>query len=137
MNETISLKFAKLSKNLKYEMLPENVIEQAKKCLLDFVGVAIAGKKCPLIDVLLSFGFQSKGDKNSTVIGREEPIYFLFGPLINGTIGHYIELDDGHRQSLSHRGTVVIPSALAMGEVLKSNGKDTCLCQLFGGSFLW
>jgi len=136
MNETISLKFARLSKNLKFEMLPESVIEQTKKCLLDFIGVAIAGKKCSLIDLLLSLGFQSKGDKNSTVIGREEPIYFLFSPLINGTIGHYLELDDGHRPSISHPGTVVIPSALATGEVLNSNGKNTLLSIILGSEII-
>jgi len=132
MNDTISLKFARFSKNLKFEMLPESVIDKTKKCLLDFVGVAIAGQKCPLINVLLDLGGQVKNDKKSTVIGREEPIYFLFSSLINGTIGHYLELDDGHRPSISHPGTVVIPSALAMGEVLNSNGKNTLLSIILG-----
>jgi len=132
MNETISFKFAEYTKNSKYEILSASTIEQAKKCLLDFIGVAIAGKECPLNDILLSLGFQSKRGKNSTVIGRKDPIYFLFSSLINGTIGHYLELDDGHRPSISHPGTVVIPSALAMGEVLGSSGKEILLSIVLG-----
>ena len=39
------MKLAKFVANLKFENLPKNVINEAKKALLDFLGVALAGSK--------------------------------------------------------------------------------------------
>jgi len=47
-----------------------------------------------------------------------------YAALANATIGHGFELDDTHDPSVSHPGTVVISSALALGEKQKVSGKQ-------------
>lgn len=132
MNRTISQKFANFSKNLKFNMLPKEVMIQAKKCLLDFIGVAIAGSECPLLPVLLRITSHIDTKQKAIVIGQKKSASLLFAPLINGTLGHFLELDDGHRASISHPGTVVIPAALAVAENRNSSGKDLLLSVILG-----
>jgi len=42
---SIAERLAFFAKNLEYEDLPKTVVEQAKRCLLDTIGVILAGYK--------------------------------------------------------------------------------------------
>jgi 2-methylcitrate dehydratase PrpD len=46
--ERITRRLATFLSDLKFEDLPPEVVDQAKKCLLDFTGVAIAGTRAIL-----------------------------------------------------------------------------------------
>lgn len=78
------------------------VEEQTKKCLLDYLGVAIGGKKY-IHDVhpeLLS-AFEAS-----------DP----YKALVDGFCAHALELDDGHRHGMIHLGASIITSVLISAE---------------------
>ncbi len=48
--------------NVKYEDLPKDVVEGAKLCFLDWLGVALSGSKEPLTDILFEMAEEEGAD---------------------------------------------------------------------------
>ena len=88
----------------------------AKKCLLDYLGVTLAGAKA-YYDVeksLLETGIANGG--NSTIIGHDKKVSAPIAALINGISAHAVELDDGQRFGNVHPGAPIISSLLSVAE---------------------
>jgi 2-methylcitrate dehydratase PrpD len=49
-----------------------------------------------------------------------------------GGLAHILELDDLHRTSVTHPGTVVVPAAAALAETLQMRGRDFLIAVLHG-----
>ncbi len=104
------------------EFSPE-VIKEAKKCLLDYLGVTFVGahilkeKSKNSIDL-----FDSQGD--ISVIGLSKKTSIQNAVLFNGIHSHYIELDDGHRVAMMHPGAPVISALLPLAQQKKITGQD-------------
>lgn len=106
-----------------YDDLPLQIVLQAKRCILDFLGVALAGSVTQTAKIL-SEVLDKDYRRESTLLGTGKKLSCLNAALINGSAAHALELDDGCRYALGHPGAVVIPSALAMAEKEGSSGKD-------------
>lgn len=132
MVQTVSMVLAEFASGLRFDELPSEVVDMSKRCLLDFIGVAVAGRKCPLLPMLEDILGETPSGRKASVIGQKSQVSLLSAPLINGTIGHFLELDDGHKPSISHPGTVVIPAALAVSEIVNATGKDLLLSIVLG-----
>lgn len=104
----------------KYKKIPEDAIEKAKLCFLDFLAVALRGSKTKsgtaVADII------NKGDE-STVMGHKKASC-LDASLANGIFAHSLDLDDGHRIAHVHPGACVIPAALSICEAYNKSGKD-------------
>ncbi|WP_414470472.1 MmgE/PrpD family protein [Methanobacterium sp. ACI-7] len=112
--------FADYITSINYDELPEKVIEQAKLCFLDFLGVTLRGSKtksaCFINKVI-------KKDDESTVIGFGKST-ILDSALANGIAAHSLDLDDGNRMAQLHPGVCVIPAVLSVCEAYSKNGKE-------------
>ncbi len=89
----------------KSQAIPCQVVEQAKKCLLDYLGVTIGGLK--YLKVV-----------HPELIAAAPSSAFL-----NGFAAHALELDDGHRHGMIHLGTSIVSAVLdvAVKENLKAD----------------
>ncbi|MDD2230620.1 MAG: MmgE/PrpD family protein [Candidatus Cloacimonetes bacterium] len=87
---------------------------QAKRCLLDYLGVTIAGSYMleDKIDKLLRH-WQCDGCA-AQVIGRKHRTDGVFAGLINGMSAHIAELDDGSNAGIVHPGSPVISALLSL-----------------------
>ncbi len=106
-----------------YKDLPEEVVNQAKLCFLDFLSVSLRGSQTEsarLIQKVVG-GFGKPGD--STIIGGEKTVP-IDAALLNGVLAHSMDLDDGHRFAQLHPGSCIIPAALALSEANAKSGKD-------------
>jgi len=102
-----------------YRKIPENVIEKAKLCFMDFLAVTLRGSRSKsgmAVNNILKEG------NESTIIGFKKAST-LDASIANGIIAHSLDLDDGHRIAHIHPGACVIPSALSLSEVYKKSGK--------------
>ena len=99
-----------------YEDLPQEVIHQAKRCLLDFLGVALAGSRVELAPLMATLLYEMGGRKEVTLIGGGKKLPAFQAALINGISGHTLDMDDGHRFANGHPGVTTLPAALAMAE---------------------
>lgn len=116
-------KLAHYVNEITYDKLPKDVIQKAKECLLDYLGVCFYSSEMVWSKILIDF-VESFGSKmESTVISRSTKTSSPYAALANGTMGHGFELDDVDETSLTHPGAVVIPSALAIGEKQRISGK--------------
>lgn len=104
--------------------IPERVVCQAKECVLDYLGVTLAGatmikeKGNSLLD---SFGDEQG---NVTVIGFQRKESLQNAVLVNGLSSHVAELDDGNRYGMIHLGSPIISALLPLAEHEEIEGKD-------------
>lgn len=99
---------------LKSQPIPEEVCTEARKCLLDEVGVMFAGAahQKNLLGAYLDMFPQGE----ATVVGMGRKASLQNAALANGISGHTYDYDDGHRFSTVHLGSTVIPAVLAVAE---------------------
>jgi len=123
--EKLSEVYADFALNTRYEKLQPEVIEQAKKLILDLVGVALAGYKLmefPRIVVEYMAGLG--GTPEATIIQRKKKFPAVNAAFSNAACAHALDMDDGHRFAALHPGTATIPAAIAAAELSGASTKD-------------
>ncbi len=112
------------TESLRLEDIPAPAREQAKRCLLDWLGCVIQGyarkHSAPAKAYVRTMG----GNAQAGMVGEKQGNTIVNAAFFNGYLGHILEMDDVDRESISHPATVVAPAALAVGEWKKKNGKD-------------
>jgi len=108
----------------RYQDLPREVINTAKLCLLDWLGVTFAGAKEPLVEILLDVARLVGGEEQATVIGRGIKTSVLNASLLNGSASHTLDFDDVHIVMTGHPSVPVIPALLAISEWRGLSGKE-------------
>src|SRR5689334_15104200 len=114
--ETISQMLARFIRECDLSALPEAVSGRAKLYAIDTAAVALAGADARSSQILAELTRALGGREDCCVIGWPFRTSVVSAALVNGTIAHAIELDDDHRTSVLHPGTVVVPAALAAAE---------------------
>ena len=111
---------------LSYESIPPQVIEKAKHLFLDFLGVALGGHSVestgPVLGAVRELSGEAYG--GATVVGVKEGFPPHYAALINGTLAHSMDFDDTHRDSISHPGTPIFSTLLALAETNHASGHD-------------
>ena len=103
--------------------LPIEVLDAAKRCLVDWVGVSIAGSREPVAKAVAAY------------IGVEEFFVPRVGPfnnpensaLLNGVAGHALDFDDTHIPTDSHISAVTWATLLALADPCRHSGYDLLL----------
>ena len=113
------------------DLLPE-VVSQVKRCIVDWIGVTLAGLNHPSISILIETVEELRGEKQAMIIGTSMKTSLLNAALVNGAMSHVLDYDDTHLGALMHPSAPLIPALLAYGEWKKVNGKDFLLAFLLG-----
>ena len=106
-----------------YDALPENVRELARQCVLDYLGVGLAGSDDPLARILLDDANEAGGAPQAAVIGHGARLPVLSAALVNGAIAHALDYDDVNLAMPGHPSVAILPALLALAEERKSSGK--------------
>jgi len=133
MNETRTL--AEFVARLRYEDLPQAVVEQACRIIVDTVGCALSAwaedpaKSRIALDIAKLYG----SEQGASVIGvagvKSQP---AFAALANGILANAADNDDTHKRALLHTGSVVVPPALALAETERLSGRELILALVAG-----
>ena len=115
-----------------FERLPADVIEQAKRALLDYLGVAIGGASMPMARIAASYFVELGGKPEASLILDDRRLPAIHAALVNGVYGHALDMDDGHRMAAGHPGVATLPAALAAAEVHQSSGAELLRAIVFG-----
>ena len=121
----ISSTYSDFIVNNRFDDLKPEVIQQAKKLILDLIGVSLAGYRMMefprlLVDYMTSLG----GTPEATIFQTKKKFPAINAVLANAACAHAIDMDDGHRFGALHPGTVIIPTALAATELSGASTKD-------------
>jgi len=109
----------------KYEDLPAEVVEYAKKLILSSIGGSIAGAVQTESKIVFNFLKKRACAPEATVIGAKFRTSVAEAALANGTSTHASELEDNYFPSGGSTFST-IPCAVALAEARDASGKD-CL----------
>jgi 2-methylcitrate dehydratase PrpD len=128
LTETLAFRSAKLD----YDQLPETVREVARQCVLDYLGVAIAGAGDPLVRILLDEMAEVGGAEQASVVGHSLRLPALSVALVNGAAGHALDYDDYNGAMPGHPSVAILPGLLALAEAKASSGREVLTAFLAG-----
>lgn len=129
----ITQQFGEFIAKTNYEDLPQAVVEQAKERIMDTLGAAIAGSCNWEYAQQLKTAVSCLGKGGCTVIGGSEAVYSpAHAAMIDATLAHSVELDDGHKNAGCHAGAVIVPTALVLGRALGRSGKEVIAAVAIG-----
>ena len=111
LHETLRNRLAVFVHETEFSSLPEQVVNQAKFCLLDLVGVAIAGSLQPTSLLAREVFGTHAPPPEATLWTTEQKVSAATAAFLNAVQGHAIDMDDGHRYANGHPGVVTIPAA--------------------------
>jgi 2-methylcitrate dehydratase PrpD len=109
---------------LGWDDLPDPVLAVARQCVLDYLGVAIAGADDPLIRILLEEISDAGGAPQASIIGHSLRLPMLSAALLNGAAGHALDFDDVNIAMPGHPSVAILPALLALAEAKGSSGRD-------------
>ncbi|MHB8947298.1 MAG: MmgE/PrpD family protein, partial [Bacillota bacterium] len=124
MEQTLSQKLAGFIATMDGKSLPEPAMEATRRAVLDWFGSAIAGSTSTPARMMLAVVKKLGHDPQATLVPSGERLPATSAALYNGAASHVVELDDVHRASITHPGAAVIPAALAVGELVKADGRS-------------
>lgn len=131
-NMDINSQLSKFIQGLRYDDLPEEIILQTKRVLLDFAGCVLAGIPTPSGRVVNELSPRFPQERGATVLGLHRNISPFIAAMGNGCLANALDVDDGHRLAVGHPGGVVIPAALAAAEIRECSGKTLIEATLIG-----
>jgi 2-methylcitrate dehydratase PrpD len=108
----------------RYEDISENARYEAKRSLLNWLGVAIGATNHESMDKLFAVAKLMGSRPQATVFGREEKTDLLFASLLNGMSSHVYDFDDTLLETVLHPSAPVFPAILAVAENKGKSGKD-------------
>jgi len=118
--------------NRKYEDLPKQTTEKVKEYIVDVIGCMVGASRDPQAQAVLDVVKKQGGNPESSVLSHGFKTSAMNAALINGTMGHILDFDDDHREGTMHPTVVVFPAVFALGETLKSSGKELMRALILG-----
>jgi 2-methylcitrate dehydratase PrpD len=121
-----SATLAGFASGLGFDDLPADVVHEAKRALIDHVGVAAAAADHPSVGALLRVSERLGGTGHHTVIGRPETITMPYAALVNGFAAHLLDYDDTFNpgDTTVHGSAPVWPVVFALAEAGRVTGRD-------------
>ena len=122
---------------LSFEDLPEDVVHQAKRALLDSIGTMFMGARKEEAGGIISFLREMGERQECSVVGADFKTSLPWAAFANASYAQVHDCNDGHREAAayggsSHPGRVAVPTALAVGEKLSASGKDVIVAIVIG-----
>ena len=107
---------AAFAANLHYAAIPPEAVERIKLSVLDSIGCCIFGATLPWTRKVATLAKAEGAKPVASLAGMGDKTSIALAVLVNGTGGHAFELDDIHKESIVHAGSIATPIALAFAE---------------------
>jgi len=95
----------------------------ARHCILDLLGVTLAGANEPPVRILVAEAEDEQARPVSTVLGSQFRTSALQAALINGTASHALDYDDANLALNGHTTAAILPALLAEAEAIGATGE--------------
>lgn len=120
--------------NTRFNDIPEPVVTQSKKMLLDTLGAIVraSSKRYQAGNVLTKFAKKMGGRPQATIIKRGFKTNLVNAALVNGTFGYYCDVESHHVRAIAHVAAVIVPTSLAIVEAYGLTGKDLLTALVVG-----
>ena len=112
--------------------IPEAARHAAKRALLNFFAVALAGCRTEPVELALATLAPFSGGTPATVIGRREKIDALSAAFLNAAGANVFDYCDTHLATVIHPTAPLAPALLALAELRKVSGADLLAAFVLG-----
>ncbi len=114
--ENATRDLARFGAALRYDDIPPEAVERIKLSVLDSLGCCLYGATLPWTRKVAALADAERAQGSASFIGMGRKSSASLAALVNGTSGHAFELDDIHKESIVHAGSIATPVALALAE---------------------
>jgi 2-methylcitrate dehydratase PrpD len=116
----------------RWDDIPLPVRHQAKRSLVNFFAVALAGCRTGPVEIALRSLAEFSDSKQATVVGRAERIDALSAAFLNAAGANVHDFCDTHLRTVIHPTAPVAPALLALAELRRLSGPDLLLAFILG-----
>ena len=107
-----------------FDALPADVVTEAKRALLNYLGCALGGSIEPALSVAITTLAEFSGKATACVLGRSELFDPLHAALLNGIGSHVHEYDDTTPKNYVHPSVPVASALFAYASANAVSGRD-------------
>lgn len=129
---TITQRLANLVTDTRWEDIPPAVRHQAKRSIMNFFAVALAGCRTPPVEIALRSLSEFSGGLQASVIGRPERIDALSAAFLNAAGANVFDFCDTHVRTVIHPVAPVAPALFAIADMRRVSGSDVLLAFILG-----
>ncbi|MFC2065940.1 MmgE/PrpD family protein [Chloroflexota bacterium] len=127
----ITEKFANFVVEASFNSMPQEAVIKTKEAALDCLGVILAAVNEPAGKIVTKYVHAKNCVSEAGVIGGGFSTSAEMAALANGTMSHALDYDD-IGLSVGHPSICIVPTALSLGEKLKSSGKEMLEAMIIG-----
>ncbi len=102
--------------------LPPDVMLVAKHCILDWLGVTLAGAREPVVKILVESACAADGGDEAALLGLGARSSLLGAALVHGTAAHALDYDDTHWGLQGHPSAPVLGALWGLSERERLSG---------------
>jgi 2-methylcitrate dehydratase PrpD len=115
-----------------YESIPERVLRENRRRILDTLGVAIGAREARPVEILLDLTRELGGNPQAGVPGQDLKTSTTNAARILGVMSHVLDFDDTHIPTILHPSGPVLAAALPVAEHRRSSGRELLAAFTFG-----
>jgi 2-methylcitrate dehydratase PrpD len=122
----LAVRMARALGGYSWPRLSPEVVAKAKLCVYDLLSSALAAGELPWSRQAAAVARRNSlgSARGAGIIGTNDIVSIQDAAFANGTLSHGLVRDDMHIGSVSHLGSVLVPTLLALAETTRASGKD-------------
>lgn len=122
----VTRKLAEFTAALRFDDLPDEVVERTRLLVLDHVGIALRARHAAALNDAMSTALAKLGlgAGSGSVIGDATGYPPAAAAFYNGNLAHSLDFDDTHARGSIHPSAPIVPAAFAAAEMAGAHGRD-------------
>ncbi len=128
----VTASLARFVVDTKWEDIPEQARHEAKRALLNFFAVALAGCRTEPVELALATLGEFSGGRQAAIVGRSERIDALNAAFLNAAGANVFDYCDTHLPTVVHPTAPLAPALLAIAELRRVTGPELLLAFVLG-----
>ena len=117
---------------LRWSDIPPDVRHEAKRSLVNYFAVALAGAHDPTIEKAVGVYGRFRANERATIIGRNERIDMLNAAALNAMSANVFDFDDTHIPTIIHPTAPIAAALFALAECRPMTGEALLLAFVAG-----
>ena len=128
----VTQSLARFVVDTRWDDIPKPVRHEAKRALLNFFAVALAGCRAGPVEIALQSLAEFSDRKQATVIGRSERMDTLSAAFLNAAGANVFDFCDTHVPTVIHPTAPVAPALFALAELRRVSGAELLTAFVLG-----
>jgi 2-methylcitrate dehydratase PrpD len=124
LSTPLSTELARWAASVKFEDLPEDIVESTKLRVMDVIGLALAGAETNFGRSVRNTALALSTAGPCSILGFGDRVGVTTAAFANGAFSQALEYDDTHNESIVHMSSPAVAAGLALSEYTKVSGRD-------------